>query len=109
MTSTNEPKRDQPGYRGALPTRDDRLARPWIIVVIAIFVGDHRPQRLRDPVALRAGADAAADSVDPGHAVVRTDRVGVARPGAGAVRLGFSGVQCICLALGHAGTVADGR
>jgi hypothetical protein len=39
MTSTNEPKRDQPGYRGALPTRDDRLARPWVIVVIAIFVG----------------------------------------------------------------------
>lgn len=39
MTSTNEPKRDQPGYRGALPTRDDRLARPWVIAVIAIFVG----------------------------------------------------------------------
>jgi hypothetical protein len=29
---------NQPGYRGALPTRDDRLARPWIIVVFAIFV-----------------------------------------------------------------------
>ncbi len=38
MTSTNDPKRDQPGYRGALPTRDDRLARPWIIIVIAIFL-----------------------------------------------------------------------
>jgi hypothetical protein len=38
MTSTNEPKRDQPGYRGALPTRDDRLARPWVIIVFAIFV-----------------------------------------------------------------------
>jgi len=38
MTSTNDPKRDQPGYRGALPTRDDRLARPWIIVVIAIVL-----------------------------------------------------------------------
>ena len=36
--TTNEPKRE-PGYRGALPTRDDRLARPWIITVIAIFVG----------------------------------------------------------------------
>ena len=35
--TTNEPKRD-PGYRGALPTRNDRLARPWIIAVIAIFV-----------------------------------------------------------------------
>jgi hypothetical protein len=29
---------NQPGYRGALPTRDDRLARPWIIAVFAIFV-----------------------------------------------------------------------
>ncbi len=38
MTSTNDPKRDQPGYRGALPTRDDRLARPWVITVIAIFL-----------------------------------------------------------------------
>ena len=38
MTSTNDPKRDQPGYRGALPTREDRLARPWIIIVIAIFL-----------------------------------------------------------------------
>ena len=38
MTSTKDPKRDQPGYRGALPTRDDRLARPWVITVIAIFL-----------------------------------------------------------------------
>ena len=38
MTSTNDPKRDQPGYRGALPARDDRLARPWIIIVVAIFL-----------------------------------------------------------------------
>ena len=36
--TTNEPRRDQPGYRGALPTRGDRLARPWIIIVFAIFV-----------------------------------------------------------------------
>ena len=36
--TTNEPRRDQPGYRGALPTRGDRLARPWVIAVIAIFV-----------------------------------------------------------------------
>jgi hypothetical protein len=27
-----------PGYRGSLPTRDDRLARPWILAVIGIFV-----------------------------------------------------------------------
>ena len=35
--TTNEPKRD-PGYRGSLPTRNDRLARPWLIAVLAIFV-----------------------------------------------------------------------
>jgi hypothetical protein len=28
----------QAGYRGALPPRNDRLAAPWVIVVIAIFV-----------------------------------------------------------------------
>jgi hypothetical protein len=26
------------GYRGALPPRQDRLAAPWVIVVIALFV-----------------------------------------------------------------------
>ncbi|HEX5040718.1 MAG TPA: hypothetical protein VFW95_11350 [Candidatus Limnocylindria bacterium] len=26
------------GYRGALPPRNDRLARPWIFIVIAAFV-----------------------------------------------------------------------
>jgi hypothetical protein len=26
------------GYRGALPERNDALARPWIITVIAIFI-----------------------------------------------------------------------
>jgi hypothetical protein len=36
MTST-EPKRE-PGYRGALPTRTDRLARPWLFIVAGIFV-----------------------------------------------------------------------
>ena len=30
----NEPS----GYRGALPSREDRLARPWILLVIGIFV-----------------------------------------------------------------------
>ena len=33
---TNEPRREG-GYRGALPIRDDRLARPWLILVVAIF------------------------------------------------------------------------
>lgn len=27
------------GYRGALPPRNDWLARGWVIVVIAIFIG----------------------------------------------------------------------
>ena len=35
--TTNEPKRES-GYRGALPTREDRLARPWLLIVIGIFV-----------------------------------------------------------------------
>lgn len=26
------------GYRGALPTRNDAMAKPWIVVVIVIFV-----------------------------------------------------------------------
>ena len=35
--ATTDPKRE-PGYRGALPPRDDRLARPWILIVLGIFV-----------------------------------------------------------------------
>jgi hypothetical protein len=26
------------GYRGALPTRNDSLARPWVIAVVLMFV-----------------------------------------------------------------------
>ncbi|HEY7526692.1 MAG TPA: hypothetical protein VIA82_07670 [Candidatus Limnocylindria bacterium] len=26
------------GYRGALPERNDALAKPWVITVIAIFI-----------------------------------------------------------------------
>jgi hypothetical protein len=26
------------GYRGALPERHDAMARPWVVMVIAIFV-----------------------------------------------------------------------
>jgi hypothetical protein len=37
MTTTNEPARE-PGYRGSLPPREDRLARPWILTVLGIFV-----------------------------------------------------------------------
>jgi cytoskeletal protein RodZ len=35
--STTDPKRE-PGYRGSLPPREDRLARPWILTVLGIFV-----------------------------------------------------------------------
>ena len=36
--TTRDSKSDQPGYRGALPTRDDRLARPWVLIVFVIFI-----------------------------------------------------------------------
>ena len=35
--TNNDPKRES-GYRGALPTREDRLARPWLFIVAGIFV-----------------------------------------------------------------------
>jgi hypothetical protein len=35
--TTTDPKRES-GYRGSLPTRQDRLARPWILLVIGFFV-----------------------------------------------------------------------
>jgi cytoskeletal protein RodZ len=38
MTSSSTDPQRPAGYRGALPERDDRLARPWILTVIAIFV-----------------------------------------------------------------------
>ncbi|HET7686942.1 MAG TPA: hypothetical protein VFM19_11090 [Candidatus Limnocylindria bacterium] len=38
-TKPATPREGRPiGYRGALPEREDRLARPWVITVIAIFV-----------------------------------------------------------------------
>src|SRR6185503_9140478 len=36
--TNRDPKSDQPGYRGALPTRDDRLARPMILAGFVIFI-----------------------------------------------------------------------
>ena len=38
QTPRPDPARGEPGYRGALPTREDRLARTWILTIIAIFV-----------------------------------------------------------------------
>ena len=34
---TSQPPR-APGYRGRLPPRNDRLAVPWVIAVVAVFV-----------------------------------------------------------------------
>ena len=31
-------QRPASGYRGALPPREDRLARPWVAIVIGLFV-----------------------------------------------------------------------
>lgn len=42
MTTSQTPRPDapgnEPGYRKSLPTRDDRLARPWILTILGIFV-----------------------------------------------------------------------
>ena len=39
QTPRPDPVRNEPpGYRGALPTREDRLARTWILTVMAVFV-----------------------------------------------------------------------
>jgi hypothetical protein len=37
-SQSGQTPRAEPGYRGALPTREDRLARPWILTVAGIFV-----------------------------------------------------------------------
>jgi len=34
MTDQQRPS----GYRGALPARKDELARPWVVIVIVLFV-----------------------------------------------------------------------
>jgi len=31
-------RRPEGGYRGALPPRQDELARPWVVIVFVIFV-----------------------------------------------------------------------
>lgn len=70
MTST-DPQRPA-GYRGALPERGDRLARPWILTVLGIFVliivlsllGV--PSRfIPDPTPLPTPSPAASESADP--------------------------------------------
>ena len=91
--TTNEPKRD-PGYRGALPTRNDRLARPWIIAVIAIFVAIfvlsflEIPSRFMPeptplpipsiPVALPSSESRVAIGCAVGFGVAGSQRIGIA-------------------------------
>ena len=36
-TPTTEPTRE-PGYRGSLPPRQERRAKPWLMIVAGIFV-----------------------------------------------------------------------
>ena len=57
QTPRPEPGRNEPGYRGALPTREDRLARTWVLTVIAIFVLIFVLAVARHPVALHPGTD----------------------------------------------------
>ena len=31
-------RQQEPGYRGALPPRNDRMAAPWVVAVVAVFL-----------------------------------------------------------------------
>jgi len=37
MTTPTTESTREPGYRGSLPPRQDRLAKPWLMVVAGIF------------------------------------------------------------------------
>lgn len=39
MTTKDTQAPTRGGYRGTLPEREDRLARTWLVIVAAIFVG----------------------------------------------------------------------
>ena len=38
MTRDTSGRPPAPGYRGSLPPRNDRLAAPWVLAVVATFV-----------------------------------------------------------------------
>jgi hypothetical protein len=39
MTEDRSPRAPrEPGYRGSLPPRGDQLARPWVLIVVALFL-----------------------------------------------------------------------
>ena len=77
--STREPaaprssgRQRERGYRGSLPPKEDRLARPWILIVIGIFVliillsVAGVPSRfIPDPTPLPTPSPAASVSAEP--------------------------------------------
>lgn len=52
MTDQQRPS----GYRGALPERHDEMARPWVVIVIAIFLLMFVLAFVRFPSSLFPGA-----------------------------------------------------
>ena len=73
QTPRQDPVRNEPpGYRGALPTREDRLARNWVLAVIGVFVlvlvlaVAGIPSRfIPEPTAIPLPSTPASGSVEP--------------------------------------------
>ena len=77
--STREPavsrssgRQRERGYRGSLPPKEDRLARPWILIVIGIFVliillsiAGVPSRFIPDPTPLPTPSPAASVSAEP--------------------------------------------
>ncbi len=91
-TPTSDPKRE-PGYRGSLPPRQDRLAKPWLVIVTGIFaliillsiagipsrfVPDPTP--IPTPVATPTPSVDPSASADPGSSTVPSASSGAAVP-----------------------------
>jgi hypothetical protein len=38
MTRETRERPQAPGYRGSLPPRNDRLAAPWVLSVVVVFI-----------------------------------------------------------------------
>ena len=79
--TTSDPRREprEPGYRGALRPRHDRLAVPWILAVITIFVlvillaglgipSRFAPEPTPSPTPSATSTPAATDSAEPSAA-----------------------------------------
>ena len=95
MTNASTDPRREPGYRGSLPPREDRLGRTWIILVLGIFVliivlsVAGIPSRfIPDPTPLPVPSLTPAPSVEPsvepsGSASAEPSASGSAEPSAG--------------------------